>query len=88
MTRYRSIATRLILVAAVGPGAGPALAADPPSSADDSARDAVTERFEAAAPEIGEKLPDLPLVDARGREVRLRDLVEGRYAVLVLGCLT
>ena len=45
------------------------------------------ERFRAA-PEIGEPLPDLTIVDANGGPVNLREIARGHYTVLVLGCLT
>lgn len=53
-----------------------------------SGRSASIDRFEAAAPAIGEPMPDLVIYDAGGKEVRLRDLLRDRYTVLVLGCLT
>ena len=44
--------------------------------------------FEQSAPAIGALMPDLPVYDRDGREVRLREVLGGRYTVLVLGCLT
>ena len=52
-----------------------------------SPRAAATERFEREAPAVGEPLPDLKVHKADGDEVRLRDLLQGHYTVLVLGCL-
>lgn len=51
-------------------------------------RQQATSRFEAAAPAIGEALPDLTLYDASGKEQRLGALLQGHYTVIVLGCLT
>ena len=44
--------------------------------------------FERGAPEIGEAMPDVVLFDAEGREIRLQEVLRGRYTVLILGCLT
>ena len=44
--------------------------------------------FDEAAPVIGERLPDLELLDATGKPVKLRDVASGQFTVLVLGCLT
>ena len=46
------------------------------------------ERFNRTAPDIGEPMPDVVVHDATGREVRLRELLEGHYSVIVLGCFT
>ena len=51
-------------------------------------RQQATSRFEAAAPAIGEPLPDLAVYDAGGKERRLGELLQGHYTVIVLGCLT
>ncbi len=45
-------------------------------------------RFEATAPAVGEPLPDLSVYDAGGEQRQLRELLQGHYAVIVLGCLT
>ena len=45
-------------------------------------------RFAELAPEIGEPLPDLTIVDEHGNPVNVRDLASENYTVLVLGCLT
>ncbi len=42
----------------------------------------------AEAPQIGELVPDLVLVDDEGNPANLRELTEGHYTVLTLGCLT
>ena len=44
--------------------------------------------FEAAAPEIGEALPDITIYNDLGIPVNIRDLANGNYKVIVLGCLT
>ena len=44
--------------------------------------------FEQNAPAIGESMPDLPVYDRDGQELRLPELLNGRYTALVLGCLT
>gem|GEM_PF-1006200 len=49
---------------------------------------AVTDRFDAAAPEIGEPLPDLTLVDDQGNPANIREIAREHYTVFVLGCLT
>jgi hypothetical protein len=49
---------------------------------------ALKERFEAAAPEIGERVPDLPVYTASGESVRFRSLARDHYSVVVFGCLT
>ncbi len=49
---------------------------------------AVIDRFDAAAPEIGEPLQDLTIVDDQGNPVNIRDIASEQYSVFVLGCLT
>ncbi len=49
---------------------------------------AVIDRFDAAAPQIGEPLQDLTLVDDQGNPANIRELARDQYAVFVLGCLT
>ena len=44
--------------------------------------------FLAAAPEIGDPVPDLTIVDRDGNPVNMRELAREHYTVLVLGCLT
>ncbi len=51
-------------------------------------RQQATRRFEATAPAVGEALPDLTLYDAGGKGLRLGELLQGHYTVIVLGCLT
>ena len=45
-------------------------------------------RFLAVAPQIGDMVPDLEIVDDEGNPVSLRELTQGQYTVLTLGCLT
>ena len=44
-------------------------------------------RFEFA-PKLGEMIPDLTIVDDQGNPAKLRDVTDGHYTVLTLGCLT
>ena len=44
--------------------------------------------FEKTAPQIGEQLPDLTIVDDAGNPVNIRELAKENYKVLVVGCLT
>ena len=44
--------------------------------------------FEERAPAVGELMPNLPVYDRDGQESDLRELLDGRFTVLVLGCLT
>ena len=45
------------------------------------------QRFDRAAPQTGDPLPDVAGFDADGNEFRLRSL-KGHYTVLTFGCLT
>ena len=45
------------------------------------------ERFRTA-PQVGDPLPDLTIVDANGDPANLREIAREHYTVLVLGCLT
>ncbi len=51
-------------------------------------REQAIRRFEATAPAVGEPLPDLAVYDAAGEELRLSELLQGHYTIIVLGCLT
>ncbi len=51
-------------------------------------RQQANRRFESTAPAVGEPLPDLAVYDAGGKELRLGELLQGHYTVIVLGCLT
>lgn len=42
----------------------------------------------ANAPQVGDMVPDLTIVDRDGAPVNLRELTRENYTVLVLGCLT
>ncbi len=45
-------------------------------------------RFDVA-PEVGEQIPDVTIVDDHGNPVNIRDLASNSpYTVLTLGCLT
>jgi hypothetical protein len=46
------------------------------------------EKFEANAPKVGERLPDITVLDDLGNPVNIRELSSENYKVLVLGCLT
>ena len=46
------------------------------------------QRFESVAPKLGALMPDLSLHDSAGEKLRLRELLDGHFTVLVLGCLT
>ncbi len=45
-------------------------------------------RFESAAAQVGELIPDLTVVDDQGNPVKLRDITRGHYTTITLGCLT
>jgi len=45
-------------------------------------------RFESAAAQVGELIPDLTVVDDQGNPVNLRDITRGHYTTITLGCLT
>lgn len=79
----RKSLTGLILLSAVT-----ALPAQESSDALRKAMDAVTRRFEAAAPAIGEAVPDVEVYDAKGNKKRLGAMLKDHYTVIVLGCLT
>ncbi|MFQ5741116.1 MAG: hypothetical protein ACE5JX_19105 [Acidobacteriota bacterium] len=50
-------------------------------------RNSPVRRFEEEAPQVGEPLPDVTVLDSRGQPFPLRNL-KGSYTVLVFGCLT
>ena len=52
-----------------------------------SGRQAMQQRFDLAAPELGSAFPDLRAYDDSGKEISLSAL-RGNYTVLVFGCLT
>ena len=39
-------------------------------------------------PKVGERVPDVTIVDDQGRPVSIRELAPGQYTVMTLGCLT
>ncbi len=39
-------------------------------------------------PKVGERVPDVTIVDDQGRPVSIRELAQGQYTVMTLGCLT
>ena len=63
-----------------------ATAAAQPSGA--GGRGMLIRNFEERAPAVGELMPNLPVYDHNGQESRLPALMDGRYTVLILGCLT
>ncbi len=86
--------TPLVLALALGLGlaAGPAIADEAEKKEEQKAMsfglDALKERFEAVAPDVGQQVPDILVYSASGEKVSFRDLVEGHYSVVVFGCLT
>ena len=52
-----------------------------------SGRQAMQQRFDRAAPELGSAFPDLRAYDDEGKEFAFNTL-RGHYTVLVFGCLT
>ena len=84
----------LVLALALGLGlaAGPAQADNAEKKEEQQTMSfglqALKERFEATAPDIGERVPNVPVYTASGEKVRFRNLVRGHYSVVVLGCLT
>ena len=44
-------------------------------------------RFENG-PKIGDRVPDLTIVDDQGNPANLRDITRGHYTTITLGCLT
>ena len=61
-------------------------AAAQPGGADGRGR--LIRNFGANAPAVGELMPNLPVYDRDGQESRLPALLNGRFTVLILGCLT
>ena len=59
-----------------------------PVQAQVNPREQGTRRFEDTAPAVGDSLPDLTVYDAGGKELQLRQMLQGHYTVIVLGCLT
>ena len=44
-------------------------------------------RFENG-PKVGDRVPDLAIVDDQGNPANIRDITRGQYTVMTLGCLT
>ena len=44
-------------------------------------------RFENG-PKVGDRVPDLAIVDDQGNPANIRDITRGHYTVMTLGCLT
>ena len=77
----------IVLVLSLG-FAGVGLAQRGPGRAGPDGATGMGRGFGGDVPAAGELMPDLPVYDADGNEVRLRDLLRGHYTVLILGCLT
>ena len=90
MTKNKPLVLALTL--GLGLAAGQAMADETEKKEEQQAMsfglDALQERFEAAAPDVGQPVPDISVYSASGEKVRFRDLVEGHYSVVVFGCLT
>ena len=65
-------------LAMMAAGLGDTVLAQPP----------VSRSFERNVPVTGEMMPDVVVHDRDGTELRIRDLLRERHAVLILGCLT
>ena len=55
---------------------------------DANGRGMLMSHFEARSPAVGELMPNLPVYDRDGRESDLLAVLNGRFTVLILGCLT
>ena len=77
--------TTSLLALAVSLGLA-ATAAAQPGGADGRGR--LIRTCEASAPAVGELMPNLAVYDRDGQESRLPALLNSRFAVLILGCLT
>lgn len=92
MKATRTVLMALLLTAAI---AAPAVALAQRGSRQRMGRDqgfgsggARARNFEAAAPKVGEPMPDVLVYDDEGNPHRLPDLLGEHYSVLILGCLT
>ncbi|CAN5905065.1 hypothetical protein BH23PLA1_BH23PLA1_14490 [soil metagenome] len=75
-------------LAAILGGAGFSQAQDArPGPGDSPARGMMT-AFERNAPKVGQPVPDITVLDARGNPISLLEQLQGEYSVLVFGCLT
>jgi len=77
--------TTSLLALAVSLGLATTAAAQP---GDADGRGRLIRNFEASAPAVGELMPNLAVYDRDGQESRLPALLNGRFTVLILGCLT
>jgi hypothetical protein len=48
----------------------------------------MVEQFNLGSPETGEVIPDLYGYDDNGKEINLKETMQGQYTVIVFGCLT
>jgi hypothetical protein len=89
-TRYQFLAAAMGICLAAGAAQGEEIEVAPEKKEETVSfgLQALKERFEAAAPAIGEMVPDLSVYTAKGEKVPFRDLVLGHYSVVVFGCLT
>ncbi len=58
------------------------------ASAQVNPRQQVNHRFETTAPAVGAPFPAVVVYDASGKKLRVNELLQGHYTVIVLGCLT
>lgn len=65
----------------------PDATAQPAANQTGSPRQHVNGAFDRNAPQVGQPLPDIDLLDASGNKFNLSAL-RGHYTVLVFGCLT
>ena len=47
-----------------------------------------SQRFETTAPAVGTPFPAVVVYGAGGKKLRIKELLQGHYTVIVLGCLT
>ena len=79
----------VLTLAFMGQATAPAAPPEKKENPMAAAMNGVTQRFLAAAPDLGETLPaDLEVFTAAGEKVQLRSLLRGHHTVLVMGCLT
>ena len=77
--------TTSLLALAVSLGLATTAAAQP---GDADGRGRLIRNFEASAPAVGELMPNLAVYDRDGQASRLPAMLNGRFTVLILGCLT
>ena len=76
---FGAVESAIAQAPAMGMGMGMGMGAGPT---------AMDERFYNTVPGIGERAPDVQVVNDRGDPVNIREMATGQYTVLVLGCLT